>query len=145
MATTALGMSFLVGGCGGGTEAYCEDLRSAEDQFASFEEGDAAQFEEAISTFQTLGEEAPDEVASEWETLTGAFGDFEAAVNGAGLELSELEGLATGEVPEGVDPQQLQEDLAPVIENLDSQEVTDAGDAIEEHASSECDVDLSSS
>lgn len=142
VATTALGMSVVVGGCGNGTEAYCEDLRSAEEQFASFEQGDAAGLEEAVSTFRSLADEAPDEVSGDWETLVGAFEEFEAALNEAGLELSDLEGLSAGEVPEGVDPAELQKNLAPTIEKLDSEEVTQAGDAIEEHAAAECDIQL---
>lgn len=146
MATTALSMSFLVGGCGGGTDAYCEDLRSAEEQFTAFDEGtpDAEQFEDAISTFRSLGEEAPDEVGEEWEVFLGAFDDLETALEDAGIEFGDLAAIQGGELPEGVDPQALQ-DLGAEIESLGGDEIEQASDAIEEHASSECDVDLSGS
>ncbi len=170
VATTALGLGLLVSGCGGDepaepsssesaasespaeeeseatddAAAYCDDLASAEEQFASFDQGDAAQFEEAIATFRELGAQAPEEVSGDWQTLLGAFDDLEATLNDAGIELGDLEGLSQGEVPEGVDPQELQK-LGPQIESLGSPEVEEAGNAIEEHASSECDVDLSGS
>ncbi|VXC54716.1 conserved exported hypothetical protein [Nocardioides sp. AX2bis] len=146
MATTALSMSFLVGGCGGGTDAYCEDLRSAEEQFTAFDEGtpDAQQFEDAISTFRSLGEEAPDEVAQEWEVFLGAFDDLEKALEDAGIEFGDLADIQAGELPEGLDEQALQ-DLGTEIESLGGDEIEQASDAIEEHASSECDVDLSGS
>lgn len=147
MATAALSVSFLVGGCGGGTDAYCEDLRSAEEQFSAFDEGtpDAQEFEDAIATFRSLGEEAPDEVAGDWETFLAAFDDLEAALNDAGIEFGDLADIQNGgELPDGVDPQALQ-DLGAEIESLGGDEIEQASDAIEEHASSECDVDLSTS
>ncbi len=146
VATTALSMSFLVGGCGGGTEAYCEDLRAAEDQFAAFDGAtpDADQFEDAIASFRTLGEEAPEEVAQDWEVFLGAFDDLESALDDAGIAFSDLAGIQEGELPEGVDQEALAE-LGAEIESLGGAEVEEAGTAIEEHASSECDVDLSGS
>lgn len=143
VASTALGASLLLGGCGGGTEAYCEDLRSAEEQFSSFGD-DAAQFEEAVATFRELGEEAPDEVADDWEAFLGAFDELEAALNDAGIELSDLEEIQQGNLPEGVSQEDLRA-LGTEIEALSDGTVEKAGSAIEEHAKTECDVDLSGS
>lgn len=144
MASTALGASLLLGGCGGETEAYCEDLRSAEEQFSSFDDGDAAQFEKAVATFRELGEAAPEEVADDWEAFLGAFDQLEAALEDAGIELSDLEQIQQGNLPEGVSPEDLQA-LGAEIESLSDGTVEKAGDAIEEHAQTECDVDLSGS
>lgn len=145
VASTALGMSVLVGGCGGGTEAYCEDLRSAEDQFQAIEDGDAAAFEDAVNTFSELGDSAPDEVSGDWEVLNGALDEFQGVLEDAGIEFSDLAGLAEGDLPEGVDQDALAEIGTQVDEILGADEVTEASDNIEEHASSECDVQLGGS
>lgn len=146
MATTALSMSFLVGGCGGGTDAYCEDLGAAGDQFAAFdsEQPSAEEIEEAISTFRDLGEQAPDEVSGDWDVFLGAFDDLESALEDAGIGFGDLADIQAGELPEGLDEQALQ-DLTTEIQSLGGEEIDQASQAIEEHASSECDVDLSGS
>ncbi len=127
-------------------EAYCEDLRAAEDQFAAFDGAtpDAQQFEDAIATFRTLGEESPEEIAKDWGVFLSAFDDLESALAAAGIEFGDLAAIQDGQLPEGVDQQALAE-LGAEIETLGGPQVEKASSAIEEHASSECDVDLSGS
>ena len=62
----------------------------------------------------------------------------------AGIGFGDLADIQNGELPEGLDEQALQ-DLGAEIESLGGDEIEEASDAIEEHASSECDVDLSGS
>jgi len=121
--------------------AYCEDLTSAEEQFTSLAQGDVGQFEEAISTLRELGDAAPSEVASDWEALLVPLNQLESALDRAGLKFDDLEGLSQGQIPRGVDPQQLQK-LGTELQGLASAEVNEAGAAIEEHAASECDIQL---
>lgn len=127
-------------------EAYCEDLRAAEDQFAAFDgtTPDAQQFEDAIATFRTLGEESPEEIAKDWDVFLGAFDDLDSALADAGIEFGDLAAIQEGRLPKGVDQQALAE-LGAEIETLGGPQVEEASTAIEEHASSECDVDLSGS
>lgn len=147
--TTALaGAALLVGAlsaCGGSdTDAYCGDLEAAQDEFSALEDADFASFDELVDTAQQLGEEAPDEVADDWETLNGAFEEFTTVLEDAGLEPSDLEGLSSGELPEGVDPESLQ-GVGEELQALDSEELTAATDAITEHADTECGIQLDDS
>ena len=66
---------------------------------------------------------------------------IEDAFADAGLELDDLGDVMTGEIPEGVDMEKL-EQLGTTLEELDSPEFQEASDAISEHAEQECDITL---
>lgn len=121
--------------------AYCEDLSAAQEQFTTLSQGDVGQFEKAISTLRDLSDAAPSVVASDWEALLVPLNKLESALSRAGLKFEDLEGLSQGQIPRGVDPQQLQK-LGTELQGLASAEVNEAGAAIEEHAASECDIQL---
>ena len=59
----------------------------------------------------------------------------------AGLALDDLSEVMTGNIPEGVDLEKLQE-LGTTLEELDSEEFNDATEAISEHAEEECGITL---
>ncbi|HWV26420.1 MAG TPA: hypothetical protein VNZ66_04290 [Aeromicrobium sp.] len=136
-------MTGSMAACGGSDSgAYCDTLKSAESQFAGLENGDADVIEKAFSTFHELAGEAPSEVKDDWKKLDGAVTMVEDAFEEAGLKMSDLAKLQTGDIPEGVDLAKLQ-DAATSFQELDSQEFEDASAAIEKHAKDECGVDLS--
>jgi hypothetical protein len=130
-------------GCGGGTEEYCNSLEDATSQFDSLEGGSPEDFGDAVATFRELGDDAPDEVSEDWEVLNKTFDDMEAALEDAGLSFDDLGTLTSGELPEGVDPADV-ESLSATFEEMNSDAVQQAGDDIEAHAQEECDIDLSS-
>jgi hypothetical protein len=140
----------LLTGCGGGDSgegsSYCDDLKSAQEEFSAFnsDNPDAADLEKAIDRFHQLADEAPDEVKDDWATLDGALQDFQQALEDAGLTMDDLAKIQNGEMPENFDPAKLQE-LAPKLQSLGDQDFQDAADNIEKHAKDECNVDLSSS
>ena len=130
--------------CGGGTKAYCDDLREANKDFSSLDNADFAKFDEAISRMHKLADEAPDEVKDDWKVLDGALNDLQAALKKAGLTTDDLAKMSQGQMPENFDMtklQQLQEDMS----SLGDQKFEDASNAIEKHAKDECNVDLGSS
>jgi len=138
----ALTLSLLLTGCSGNsTEAYCDDLRGAADEFEALEDFDPTALDDAIETFRDLADAAPDEVAAEWETMVGGIEDLEAAFAEAGLELSQLGEAMAGDLPEGVSQEDLQE-VFTQLQEIDSEELDAAGETISEHADTECDVDL---
>jgi len=120
---------------------YCATLEGAVEQFSSLEESDFAQFDEALETFRTLADQAPSEVEEQWQVLVGAIDELEQALEEAGVSFSDLEGLATGQIPEGVDEAALLEALS-TLEELDQAQLDQATTVIEEHALSECGVTL---
>ncbi len=140
LATAAVASAGVLTGCGGSDE-YCNTLEETVQQFEAFDEGDVEGFDEAIETFRELGDQAPSEVEEEWETLTSAFDEAESALEDAGASFEDLGDIQAGQIPEGVDEEELMEALSS-FEELSAEEYTEASDAIEEHAESECDVTL---
>lgn len=122
--------------------SYCDDLKAAQEQFKSLESPDAdpAQIDEAFTTLQALGDEAPEEVAGDWKVLTDALDTLEQALDDAGLSLEDLE---SPEALNDLDPGAAQ-DLAQQFSSLGSQEFSDAQEAISKHAKDECGVELDS-
>jgi hypothetical protein len=90
----------------------------------------------------TLADDAPDEVASDWKTLDEAVTTIENALQDAGLEPSDLAAIQNGQVPNDLDPSKLAE-IAPKLQALDGQEVSDAADNIAQNAQDTCGIDLS--
>ena len=141
----------LLTGCGGGdsgesSSSYCDDLKSAQEEFSAFDSDnpDMADLDKAMDRMHQLADEAPDAVKEDWDTLDGALQDFQTALEDAGLTMDDLAKMQSGEMPENFDPAKLQE-LAPKLQSLGDQDFQAAADNLEKHAKDECDVDLSGS
>jgi hypothetical protein len=147
VAVTTL-MTALLAGCGGddggsaGGGDYCDSIADAKAELEDIQGGDIGGFEQAIETVHELADEAPDEVADDWEVLEGGIDDLVAALEKAGIEPSDLEAISRGEMPPGLDPAKLQT-LAEDMQDFGGEEFETATDNIEKHAKDECDVDLS--
>lgn len=159
LSASAVLLAGVLAGCGGGdggegssgeasggnaTDDYCTALEQAKEDIDALEQGDVAQFEQTFQVLGELSEQAPDEVAAEWQVLDETLTGLEDSLAEAGLELADLEQLSAGEVPEGVDMAKLQA-LATEMQSFSSAEVEEAGDAISEHAQTECGIDLDES
>jgi hypothetical protein len=148
LAATAFAASLLSGcggdGGGGSTDSYCDSLKETQKDFEDFEASDFSNFDEFTERVEELADDAPDEVKADWEALAGAFKAFVDALDDAGLDPADLEGLASGEIPEGVDMEALTEAMTEA-QALGSEEVEQATENIEKHAKEECDIDLSAS
>lgn len=144
----------LLTGCGGGDDDkkasgggdYCDTLKSAAKNIASFTADgatpDFTQFQQFLDDADKLADEAPGEVKDDWKIMTDTMDELTVVLEDAGLSIEQFGELATtGQLPEGVDPAKLAE-LAPKLEEFGSEDLNDAGDSIEKHAKSECDVDL---
>ena len=144
LAATVLGASLLTGCGGGGTDAYCDSLENTQKDFDDFEAADFSNFDEFTDRVDELADDAPDEVKDDWKVLADAFKAFVEALDKAGLEPSDLEGLASGEIPEGVDMEALTEAMTEA-QALGGEKFEKATAAIEKHAKDECNIDLSAS
>jgi hypothetical protein len=143
LAATALGASLLTA-CSGGTDAYCDTLKETKSDFEDFEAADFSNFDEFTDRVEELADDAPDEVKDDWEVLEKAFNEFVDALEEAGLEPADLEALSNGELPEGVD----MEELSGAMESaqaMSGEEFEEATANIEKHAKDECNVDLDAS
>jgi hypothetical protein len=143
LVATAFAASLLTG-CGGGTDGYCDSLESTQKDFEDFEAADFSNFDEFTDRVDELADDAPDEVKDDWKTLGDALKAFVEALDKAGLKPEDLEGLASGEFPEGVDMDALTEAMNEV-QALGGEDVEKATEAIEKHAKDECNIDLSTS
>jgi hypothetical protein len=143
LAATLLGASLLTS-CSGGTDAYCDTLKDTQKDFDDFQASDFSNFDEFTDRVEELADDAPDEVKDDWEVLEKAFKGFVDALDEAGLEPEDLEGLANGELPEGVDMEALSSAMEEA-QALGGEEFEKATKAIEKHAKDECDIDLDAS
>lgn len=136
----ALGALSACGHGGGSSDsAYCGDLKHFESTMGGDISG--AKLESAFSQMHGLNGEAPGAVKQEWSTVDKAITTMEDAFHDAGLELSDLDSLTTGEVPDGVDLEKLQA-VMDATKQLQSKPVTDALSAIESDAKDECGLTL---
>jgi hypothetical protein len=147
LAAAATLLAGVLSGCGGGggdTEAYCDNLDQAKTDIEALSAQDIGKFDQAFETIHQVAEDAPDEVQDDWKVLDDALTEIETALEDAGLELSDLGGLQSGQIPEGVDQAKLLA-LGEKVQSIASDEVEQAGDNIQKHAKDECDIDLSTS
>jgi hypothetical protein len=146
MLTATVFAASLLSGCGNGggsTDSYCDTLESTQKNFEDFESSDFSSFDEFTDKVEELADEAPDEIKDDWKVLADAFKAFVDALEKAGLEPEDLEGLASGELPEGVDMEALTEAMSEA-QALGGEEFQQATENIEKHAKDECDIDLGS-
>ena len=145
-AAAALGLSMFTA-CGGddGDSAsggdYCDDLKTAKKNLDSIEGGDLSTLEETADQIHKLRDEAPDEIKDDWEVLSDGFDKIIEAFEKAGLDEDDIANLQSGQLPDDVDMEALQQAMTE-IQELSGDEFTKAGDNISKHAKEECDIDL---
>lgn len=115
---------FALTGCGGGsTEEFC----ALEDEFNNIEAGDAS-INDARDAINELQDTAPDEISDDVDTVADAVNDYLDALEDAGVDPDS----ADAEVPEPT------EDVTSAQENLNSEEVSEAGDNVEAFVDENC-------
>ena len=125
-------------------DADRDTLEDTEKDFDDFEAADFSNFDEFTDRVEDLADDAPDEVKDDWEVLADAFDGFVDALDEAGLKPADLEGLASGDIPEDVDMEALTEAMTEA-QALGGEEFQKATENIEKHAKDECNIDLSTS
>jgi hypothetical protein len=119
--------------------AYCDELERAQSDFADLG-SDFGRFEEIRTTAQGIADAAPSEVSGQWDQLVAYLDDVETALQDAGITPDEVEGLAAGTIPQGVDIKALEKAFTKL--ETQTQELSTATESIEKHAKSECGIDL---
>jgi hypothetical protein len=151
LAGLALAASVLTG-CGGGgdedtsatdTETYCKELKADVKYVEAISGGnsDPGFSSEGIGKVHDLADAAPEDVAADWDVVDATLSDIERTLNEAGITTDDLEGLAQGQPPKGVNMAELTK-LLPKFQALNSQELQDAVKGIRTHAKAECGVTL---
>jgi hypothetical protein len=146
VAAAALGLGLLTacgddgGGSAGGGD-YCDDLKAAKKELDSIGDGDFSKLQEATDRMHDLADEAPEEIQDDWEVFVDSIDKLLAALDKAGLTGEDMANLQSGQLPDGVDMEALQ-DLMAELQKLDTPEFEEAADNINKHAKDECDIDL---
>ncbi len=120
---------------------YCALLDDTRGEFENF--GGAAAFDrlgELQAALEDVAAVAPDEIADDWDVLLAGFEEVEATLDEVGITPQQLEELQQGQLPEGVDPDELRAAFTELEAN--TQEVQPANDAISAHAKDECGITL---
>jgi hypothetical protein len=125
---------------------YCSELKTDKAYFQGLSGtgSDAGKLDEVFQRIHSLAGDAPDNVSADWKTLDNAVTTLENALQQAGIKPSDLASMQAGHMPPGLDPSKLQA-LLPKLQELNSQQVSDAADRIAADAKKTCNVDLNGS
>lgn len=143
-ATALLGLLMVASltGCASETERYCDELGAKKDTLADLAVesgrpgGDV--LTDTVEVWRDLRDEAPEDIADEWQTLVFALEGLVEAFDAAGTTPDEYNPASP---PKGVTEAEA-ELLRGAAAELASERVTAAGDAVEQHARDVCKVNL---
>ena len=134
LAASVLALGTLTA-CGGDkTEAYCDDLKSAEKDLKNIGQ-DPDDINKAVDTFKQIASDAPEEVKSDWKILID------------GMEVMADAFSDMGSTDASADPEAAMKALEKAQEkmkDLDQDKLKKAGEEIDAHAKKACDIDLGS-
>jgi len=151
--TTLVLSAGVLAGCGGGggsgssSNAYCQDLKDAKADFATFDSSapDFNKLDAAINRFHKIAGDAPSAVSADWKTLDEALSGLQSDLKDLGLSLKDLGPITQGQLPPGMTASDLAT-IAPKLQStftkLSDPKFKKASDAIEKHAKSACGIDL---
>jgi len=141
----------VLAGCGSSNSSgaasssgdYCSELKADKAYFQGLtgNGSDAGKLDEVFQRIHQVAADAPDNVSADWKKLDGAITTLENALKAAGIKPSDLASMQSGKLPPNVDPAKLQA-LLPKLQQLNSQDVSDAADRIAADAKKTCKVDL---
>jgi hypothetical protein len=141
----------VLAGCGSSNSSgaasssgdYCSELKADKAYFQGLtgDGSDAGKLDEVFQRIHQVAADAPDNISADWKTLDDAITTLENALKTAGIKPSDLASMQSGKLPPNVDPAKLQA-LLPKLQQLNSQDVSDAADRIAADAKKTCKVDL---
>jgi len=140
---------FALSGCGGSDNGssgdnYCDLLKKSQDSFSAlaFDKLTEEDFATSQETIGKLEDAASGSIADDWHTLGAALDDLKAAVEAAGLSMSDIPHLITGNVPNGLDPTQAQQLVGKLQQIGQDQDLSAAANEIADDAKQTCNVTL---
>jgi len=122
------------------TQRYCDALESAQQEFGAIDSGNItpANLNRILDRMHDLADQAPAQVADDWQKLNGAFNRLQSGLGDLGLS---FEDLSDPRKLSQVDPQELQK-FGQTMQQLGGPEFDQAGNAIERHARQVCHLNL---
>jgi hypothetical protein len=141
-AVLVLVMVGTLGGCTSETDRYCASLEEQQEPLqelaASADDPGADLYRDLLDIWRGLRADAPDDIRDEWTTLVFSMETFVEAVERTGVTPDELD-------PEDPPPGATETDVAAAVdaaEDLRSERVLSAGEAVQQHARDVCKTDL---
>ena len=133
----------LLTGCSSDTESYCDAVRDKKTELTRLSESAGEPGSEvmtgSLDVFRDLSDEAPEDLADEWDTFLGAWEGLTTALEDAGADVADFD---PEHRPEGMEPAEF-EAVKRAAAELTSPQVVEAAGGIEQHALDVCKVDLS--
>jgi hypothetical protein len=125
--------------CGDDEDSYCGALKSDQEMFAEMQEDTSGLgLLQHRATLRSLAEEAPDDLADEWQTLLGALDAFAGTLDEVGVAPDEF---VDGQPPSSLDDAERKR-VADAADELSSEDVVEAANGIEQHAKDVCKLQL---
>ena len=140
VATLAVALLLPLTGCGGdSTEDYCGAIQAANKKVAAMIASDSpSALLSNVPLLKDLAQEAPEDIADEWQTLIGALEGLDEALDDAGVQASDFTG---GKPPAGLGATD-QKAIADAAGQVGGEDVVQATYGIEQQARDVCKVNL---
>ncbi len=137
MATAVAALLLPLTACGG--ETYCSTLEQRRTEIADMTGSSSpTALLDGLPMLRELADQAPDDVADEWQTLIGALDDLEGALEEAGVKASDFTG---GKPPSGLSAAD-QKAIVDAAGQIGTDEVVAASAGIEQQARDVCKINL---
>ncbi len=123
---------------------YCAVLKRSQDSFGAlgFDRLTDEQFAKSRESISQLQQAASGPIADDWSTLGTGLDGLKKAVEDAGVSLSDIPQLVTGNAPNGLDPAQAQQLVGELQKFAANPELSKAANEIQTDAKQTCNVDL---
>lgn len=125
--------------CGDPIDDYCESLKGQQKELTNtLGEGGTGGLIAALPIFEDLERNAPDDIAKDWKTLTGAISGLSTALEDAGVSADDFE---NGEAPEGVSDAEAKK-IADAATKVSSTKTQEASVRVQQQARDVCHTSL---
>lgn len=129
----------LLGGCGNQEEDYCQALEADQEAFAAMQQDTSGLgLLRQRPLLQRLADNAPDDLADEWQTLTGALDAFSDTLEEVGVDPEDFEAGTPPDSLSDADRSRIEE----AADELSSADVVAAANGIEQQAKDVCKLQL---
>lgn len=143
---SAVLMAVSLTACSSSSDDYCQTLKDSQTQFSNlnFTSLSEDQFTELRGKVGALEAQAPSNVQDDWAVVGDKLDQFKGLLEDAGIGLDDIATLQQGKLPPGVDPNALKAVVPKIQALLQDSSLTDAKQAIQANAKSECNITLGS-
>jgi hypothetical protein len=125
--------------CGDPEKSYCAALSADQELFAAMaDDTSGLALLKHRSTLHQLGDKAPSDLTDEWQTFLGAIDAFDQTLHETGVKPDEF---VDGQAPATLSPE-VRTRIVNAANELSSDDVVQAADAIEQQAKDVCKLQL---